>query len=212
MFDDIKPEPEDVFATTDQATPKVASPTSLTPNPLPLTTAPAPNILQDRIAQIESARGGSHWKVIVLVVAIILIIVAAFFLSMKILNSRTPITPVAPVVKIEEESAPTASEVEPEPEIAEPLIVTTPPVELNDETLDTDKDGLTDVRETQLGTNPNSPDTDADELFDREEVEVYKTNPLNADTDGDTYQDGAEVKKGFNPNGTGKLLVIPGVN
>ncbi len=74
--------------------------------------------------------------------------------------------------------------------------------------IDTDKDGLSDEEETVLGTDINKTDTDGDGLFDREEVEVYDTDPLNPDTDGDGYQDGAEVKNGYNPNGAGKLYNI----
>lgn len=83
-------------------------------------------------------------------------------------------------------------------------VVTTPPA-----TLDTDGDGLTDVEESQLGTDPSKPDTDGDGLNDREEVRVYGTDPLNQDTDGDTYLDGVEVKNGFSPIGPGKLFQAP---
>lgn len=76
-------------------------------------------------------------------------------------------------------------------------------------TVDSDADGLTDVQEIALGTNPNSLDTDGDGLFDGEEVNIYKTDPLNPDTDGDGYKDGEEVANGYNPNGPGKLLQVP---
>jgi len=72
--------------------------------------------------------------------------------------------------------------------------------------IDSDSDGLTDVEEQALGTNPNVIDTDNDGLSDYEEVKIYHTDPLNADTDGDGYSDGVEVKGGYNPNGPGKLL------
>ena len=51
-------------------------------------------------------------------------------------------------------------------------------------------------------------DTDRDGLTDREEVKVYKTDPLNADTDGDGFNDGDEVDQGYNPKGSGKLYEI----
>jgi hypothetical protein len=70
---------------------------------------------------------------------------------------------------------------------------------------DPDQDGLTNLQEQQLGTDPNNPDTDADGLTDGQEVTIYKTDPLNPDTDGDGFLDGAEVKAGYNPNGPGKL-------
>lgn len=100
------------------------------------------------------------------------------------------------------------------------------------EPVDSDKDGLDDAREKELGTNPNNPDTDGDGLTDGQEILVYhtnplnpdtdgdglndgdeilvwKTNPLNPDTDGDGYPDGEEVKNGYNPLGRGRLLHSP---
>ena len=75
--------------------------------------------------------------------------------------------------------------------------------------LDSDNDGLSDSEEATLGTNPLNPDSDGDKLFDREEVSVYKTDPLIKDTDGDGYEDGAEVRGGYDPKGPGKLIKIP---
>jgi len=49
-----------------------------------------------------------------------------------------------------------------------------------DPSLDSDSDGLTDLQEAQLGTDPNK-----------------------ADTDGDGFSDGQEVKAGYNPLGQG---------
>lgn len=79
--------------------------------------------------------------------------------------------------------------------------------------LDSDGDGLTDEDELKnYHTNPFQSDSDVDELSDREEVQVYKTDPNKNDSDGDTFLDGKEVQNGYNPNGTGKLLVIPGID
>lgn len=75
--------------------------------------------------------------------------------------------------------------------------------------IDTDGDGLTNEEEEEAGTNVSKPDTDSDLLGDREEVQVYGTDPLRADTDGDTYTDGQEVRSGYNPNGPGKILELP---
>lgn len=95
--------------------------------------------------------------------------------------------------------------------------------------VDRDKDGLDDVREKELGTDPLKADTDGDSLKDGDEVITYKTNPLladtdgdglsdgdevliwhsnplNKDTDGDKYLDGEEVKNGYSPIGPGKLF------
>ncbi|HEY3546756.1 MAG TPA: adventurous gliding motility lipoprotein CglD [Propionicimonas sp.] len=81
---------------------------------------------------------------------------------------------------------------------------------------DSDCDGLTDVVEAALGTNPNNPDTDGDGLYDGREVGVtlnpdpatcpnaafmanvfdsdptLVTNPLKLDTDCDGIPDGVE--------------------
>ena len=63
---------------------------------------------------------------------------------------------------------------------------------------DTDGDGVPDGLEVKLGLNPLNPDTDGDGLSDGEEL-ALGTNPLNPDTDGDGIPDGIEVKLGTNP-------------
>lgn len=75
-------------------------------------------------------------------------------------------------------------------------------------TLDSDKDGLSDEEEAQFGTDSFEPDSDGDGLYDREEVKVYHSNPLNPDSDNDSYLDGKEVEGGWNPLGPGKLLEL----
>jgi len=66
--------------------------------------------------------------------------------------------------------------------------------------LDSDRDGLTDLEEDELGTDKYSLDSDKDGLFDKEEVKIYLTNPLSSDTDEDGILDGEEIKKGSDPN------------
>ena len=68
-------------------------------------------------------------------------------------------------------------------------------------TLDSDGDGLSDKDETEVyHTDPYKPDTDGDGLRDGEEVLKYHTDPLNKDTDYDGLSDGEEVLKyGTNP-------------
>jgi hypothetical protein len=51
--------------------------------------------------------------------------------------------------------------------------------------VDTDNDGLTDLQEAFLGTDPNNPDTDGDGLTDGDEVFLYHLDPTKQDTDGD---------------------------
>ncbi|SHJ73597.1 von Willebrand factor type A domain-containing protein [Clostridium cavendishii DSM 21758] len=64
---------------------------------------------------------------------------------------------------------------------------------------DYDKDGLTNLEEYKLGTNPGSADTDEDGISDYDEVNKYHTNPKLYDTDGDGMGDGTEIKNGLNP-------------
>ncbi len=82
-----------------------------------------------------------------------------------------------------------------------PTASSTPP--MIPPTADQDQDGLSDARETELGTNPAMADTDGDGLTDGDEVLKYRTNPLVPDTDGDSFPDGVEVQKGYNPLGSG---------
>ncbi len=59
--------------------------------------------------------------------------------------------------------------------------------------LDSDGDGLTDVVERQVGTNPNNADTDGDGLTDSIEVNrAVPTDPLDPDSDDDGLTDGDE--------------------
>jgi hypothetical protein len=77
------------------------------------------------------------------------------------------------------------------------------------EPIDSDGDGLDDIREAGINTDPNNWDSDGDDLSDGDEVVIWKTNPLNPDTDGDTYLDGAEVKAGYSPSGPGRIFEPP---
>ncbi|MBT3539446.1 hypothetical protein HOF40_01520 [Candidatus Parcubacteria bacterium] len=77
------------------------------------------------------------------------------------------------------------------------------------EPVDTDGDGLDDVREADLNTDALNWDTDGDGLGDGDEVTIWKTDPLDEDTDNDTYSDGAEIKNGYSPTGPGKLFELP---
>lgn len=206
MFDDVKNEPEDVFAETDASAPQMTPPSmSAAPSPAPAAApvmASAPLSAAPEYSTETAVKRPFPWKLGVLFVAIIAVIGLAFFLSMKILNSRTAVTPEAP------SETQNTEEIQPIEQIPAVVPVTEVPPVVEPEA-DSDRDGLSDVRETQLGTDPNNPDTDGDGLFDKEEVDVYKTNPLNGDTDGDTFSDGSEVKNGYNPSGPGKILQIP---
>ncbi len=56
---------------------------------------------------------------------------------------------------------------------------------------DADKDGLKNVQEFKLGTDPRKADTDGDGLKDGDEL-ASGNNPLKADTDRDGVKDGKE--------------------
>ncbi len=60
-----------------------------------------------------------------------------------------------------------------------------------------DDDGLTNLQEFTLGTDPTKPDTDSDGLSDGVEVTGDPaTDPINPDTDGDGLSDGVETNTG----------------
>jgi Bacterial TSP3 repeat len=63
---------------------------------------------------------------------------------------------------------------------------------------DPDRDGLTNLQENKLGTDPNNPDSDQDGLADGDEVNVFGTDPLNSHTAKDPkYSDADFIKGGF---------------
>lgn len=64
---------------------------------------------------------------------------------------------------------------------------------------DNDKDGLTNIEETEYGTDPMNSDSDSDNLSDYDEIYTYKTDPLNADTDFDGVSDGKEIELNTDP-------------
>jgi len=68
----------------------------------------------------------------------------------------------------------------------------------DEDLIDSDGDGITDVEETARETDPESEDSDGDGLTDLQEV-FLGTDPLNPDTDGDGYSDGEEVRAYSNP-------------
>ncbi len=77
----------------------------------------------------------------------------------------------------------------------------------SDAAKDQDGDGLTNLQEFMLGTDPSNADTDGDGVNDGAEVNRLggATNPLNPDTDQDGLSDGVETGTGVfvNANNTG---------
>jgi hypothetical protein len=114
----------------------------------------------------------------------------------------TPI-PATPVPATPEPATPVPTA---EPTVEPTAAPTEAPV---DDGTDTDEDGLTDVEEAALGTDPENPDTDEDGISDGDEVNVWGSDPLNLDSDGDTLYDGGELIYGtsiLNPDTDGDGL------
>ncbi|MBN1668152.1 MAG: LamG domain-containing protein, partial [Anaerolineales bacterium] len=93
---------------------------------------------------------------------------------------------------------PLAAPVQAAQPVAQPAAVllspmTQPNVETVQDTTDTDGDGLSDVDENSLGTDPSNPDTDGDGLTDGMEALRLGTSPLNQDSDSDGIYDQVEV-------------------
>jgi len=70
---------------------------------------------------------------------------------------------------------------------------------ISDSEEDLDKDGLKNKDEQNHNTSAIIDDTDADGLNDYEEINKYKTNPLEEDTDKDGIIDGKEIELGTDP-------------
>ena len=64
---------------------------------------------------------------------------------------------------------------------------------------DSDNDGLLDAHEFELGTNPFDNQSDGDGISDGVEVETYGTDPLTPDSDADALQDDEELWLGTDP-------------
>ena len=68
----------------------------------------------------------------------------------------------------------------------------------DEDMVDTDGDGMTDIEEYARGTDPENADSDGDGLTDMQEIFIG-TDPKEADSDGDGYTDGEEVNAASNP-------------
>jgi hypothetical protein len=228
MFENKK-EPQDIFEGVEPpanlpvgesvGSPKMTPPTAVqsapAPSaPVPVTRAPvaaAPLFKHDEpvsegkiIANRHTGTGGHLWKTIVIVVIAFIAMGLAAYLAYTFMNPKSEKvveTPDGQTAGQNDENAVIPDgkgDTEDAPDVPDVQII-----------IDTDGDGLTNDEEKSAGTNVAKPDTDNDLLGDREEVQVYGTDPLRADTDDDGYTDGQEVRSGYNPNGPGKILEIP---
>lgn len=64
---------------------------------------------------------------------------------------------------------------------------------------DPDGDGLINLEEQEIGSDPLMADSDLDGLFDLDEVKQYGTNPIKSDSDDDGANDGWELEHGYDP-------------
>lgn len=64
---------------------------------------------------------------------------------------------------------------------------------------DQDKDGLSNLEEQELKTNPWTADSDYDGLTDKFEIKEFFSNPLLVDSDHDGLDDETELQLGTNP-------------
>lgn len=68
---------------------------------------------------------------------------------------------------------------------------------------DPDLDGLTNIEEYHLNTDPNNPDSDADGLADGDEAHVFLSNPIKKYTNNDPkYSDADYFRGGYDLNTT----------
>jgi hypothetical protein len=157
--------------------------------------------------------GGKILRTLIGIIIILVIIAAGLFLAGKYAGSAAGsnfFSKFSNLTSIFKKSAPVNPSFQTEePVTNQPENTTEVPnntaTTVNEFTVDTDGDGLTDVEEASLGTDSLNADTDSDGLTDYQEIKIYHTNPLNKDTDSDGFEDGAEVQAGYNPNGPGKL-------
>ncbi|MFH1713266.1 MAG: thrombospondin type 3 repeat-containing protein [Candidatus Jacksonbacteria bacterium] len=211
--------PEDIFAGSDSI--KIAQPAPLegTQNipEIPGDINQLPSRSQPLLPAVPHHASAISRKVLIFILSAVLIafLIIASYLVYRIIKARNNTVVYnesIPVSQPETQEIPAQieEETEPQPEpIAEPEpTIPQPPPEPEPEPtapLDSDGDGLTDLLELEIGSNPQVIDTDLDGLDDYSEVKVYGSNPVKRDTDGDGYDDGTEVENGYSPIGSEKL-------
>jgi hypothetical protein len=71
---------------------------------------------------------------------------------------------------------------------------------------DPDHDGLSNLQEYKLGTDPNNPDSDQDGISDGDEANVFGSNPLSSHTSNNPkFSDADYIKGGYNFTNAKKL-------
>lgn len=203
----ISPEPEDIFA-------KIEAPSAAFPAAPEASSSPASSAQPAPAADVKAPLVASRKAIMVGAVVLGMLVVAgiAFGVIRFVRRAAAPVQ-LPPPAELGSGAPPpeipTLPEVPtlPAGEPAPFLPLAAPPEP--SPTSDGDGDGVTDKEERERGTDPASPDSDKDGLFDGEEVFTYETDPLNSDTDADGHLDGTEVSNGYNPKGEGRLFTVP---
>jgi len=167
--------------------------------------------LMEKGEEVYSVKEPILGKIILIVLIGVLlagIAIGGFWLYDNFLNNKNKVIVIDETKKVETSTPEVVVPAVPEVEVTSSDATVDMQIDevLFGEPVDTDKDGLDDVREKELGTDPKVSDTDKDSLIDGDEVIIWKTNPLNPDTDGDSYLDGEEINNGYSPLGPGKIF------
>jgi len=213
MFDEK--EPEDILGGVEADKPKPVPPTkpSVPPAPAPPPPPPAAKTPPMKaVPEIDApipplkTQQGNLVKYFIVALLVILVLIAAGVISYWLLGRSAQPT-VSMIGEEEVQVEDLMDEVMEEEDLSEAEDLMEEPVP--EPELDTDRDGISDIDEAELGTSIRIADTDADGLSDYEELNTWKTDPLDPDTDGDSFIDGAEIDAGYDPNGPGQLFELP---
>ncbi len=214
MFDNAQ-EPKDMFVDV----PDQSSGAKPVPAPAALQSVqPQPQVMSPAQAmQYGEPKKGGGFRWVAAVVISLLCVGAAGYAAYRFMIRDAVSQPVSDVINgntdtTESDSSDSNSDTPPQTPTTSDVADTPDDTDTSTGTtavVDSDGDGLSNDEERIAGTSVAKPDTDGDDLGDREELKKYDTDPKKTDTDGDGYTDGEEVKNGYNPNGEGRLLQIP---
>ena len=188
MFDSVQ-EPEDIFAGTDPIGPGTpvsgGGPAESVRSAGTVRVGPPPWLFVIVAAVVFGALGGGGY----------------YWYSLRAVQPAPETADVISAEPVAEESPAVASGTD-EPSVQDPVEPAAETAVEPEGTVPESASAVPVVEDVTL-------DTDGDGLTDFDEVRIYKSNPTLADTDGDGYPDGQEVAGGYNPNGSGRLFEVP---